>query len=87
VGRRLILNDGTELQDSYVISSGSVLWVYVYARIGFAELFDLLNDRRKTARVTLDQEGTMAYFDGYTDLFCIRKEDGGFISAGLRKEV
>ena len=24
-------------------------------------------------------------YEGFTELFCIRKEDAGFISAGLRK--
>ena len=83
--RKLTLNDGTELANSYVLRSGNILWVYVYAQIGFAELFGLLNDPEKTARIRMETGGDETEHAGYTELFCIRKEDGGFISAGLRQ--
>jgi len=83
--RKLILNDGTELMGSYVIQSGTILWVYVYAEITFGELFELLNEPETVKKIQQIQDNEKASFRGFKELFCIRKEDGGFISAGLRK--
>lgn len=83
--RQLTLNDGTVLEDSYVAQAGSTLWVYVYAEITLAALFALLNDPEKAKKITMEQMGQKVTFRGYKELFCIRKEEGGFISAGLRK--
>ena len=83
--RKLILNNGAELQDSYAIQSGSILWVYVYAEITFGELFGLLNEPENVKKIQMIQDEEKANFRGFKELFCIRKEDGGFISAGLRK--
>ncbi len=82
---KLTLSDGTELQGSYVIQVGPVLWVYCYAQITFAALFELLNDPEKTAEITMTQGEHQVAYEGFTELFCIRKEVAGFISAGLRK--
>lgn len=82
---KLTLSDGTELEHSYVIRSGNNLWVYVYAQITFTALFGLLNDPENTAAITMKQGDEETVFEGFTDFFCIRKEDDGFISAGLRK--
>lgn len=83
--RKLILNS-IELQDSYVLRNGDMLFVYVYALIDFAELFDILNDPANVQTVKSVQFGTETLYDGFTELFVIRKEDG-FISAGLRKPM
>ncbi len=83
--QKLTLNDGTELAGSYAIQSGERLFVYVYAEIGFGELFALLNDPEKTEQITVKQFGEETVHRGYRELYCIRKEDGGWISAGLRK--
>ena len=85
MNQKLILSDGTELENSYAVNVGGNLWVYVYAQISFTALFSLLNDPEKTGVITLSQGGAETEFNGYDELFCIRKEDGGFISAGLRK--
>lgn len=83
--QKLELNDGTELVDSYAIEAGGVLWVYCYAGISFGDLFALLNDPEKTGTITMTRAGTETEFNGYDELFCIRKEDVNFISAGIRK--
>ena len=83
--QKLTLNDGTELGSSYAIENGGVLWVYCYANISFGDLFELLNDPAKTGKITMTQAGTETEFNGYDELFCIRKEDVNFISAGIRK--
>lgn len=81
----LVFRDGTELEDSSVVESGDRLWVYVYADVGFAELFALLNDPDKTEVITSVFGDVEKTHEGFNELFCIRKEDSGFISAGLRK--
>ena len=83
---KLTLNDGTELEYSTVTQAGNILWVYCYAQITFAALFALLINPDNTARILMTHGDHQLAFDGFTDLFCIRKEDAGFISAGLRKE-
>ena len=82
---KLTLNDGTELEYSTVTQAGNVLCVYCYAPVTFGQLFWLLNNPEKVAEITMTQGEHQAIFEGFTELFCIRKEDAGFISAGLRK--
>lgn len=81
----LTLNDGTALEGSYVIQNGNTLYLYCYAEITFGDLFALLNDPEKAKKITMDRGGERTVFRGFKELFCIRKEDGNFISAGLRK--
>ena len=82
---KLTLSDGTELEYSTVTQAGRILWVYCYARISFGDLFALLNDPEKVAEISMSQGSQVTWYDGFTELFCIRKEDAGFLSAGLRK--
>lgn len=82
----LVLNSGIQLNDSYVLQAGSKLWVYVYDQgISFGELFNALNDPAAVSTVTQYTGGTPQVYEGFTELFCIRKEDGGFMTAGLRR--
>lgn len=81
----LTLNDGTVLESSYVIQSGNTLYLYCYAEITFGDLFDALNDPEKAKKITMERGNEKTVFRGFKELFCIRKEDGNFISAGLRK--
>ena len=39
----------------------------------------------KTARIEQDAYGSVTAFEGYTDLFCLRREDDGMITGGLYK--
>lgn len=82
---QLTLNDGTVLEGSYVIQSGNTLYLYCYAEIAFGDLFAALNDPEKAKKITMQQSGEKTVFRGFKELFCVRKEDGNFISAGLRK--
>lgn len=82
---KLILNNIIELQDSYVIKSGNILWMYVYADISFGDLFNMLNDTGATETVRMYRYGTESFFEGFTELFYMRKEDDGFIVAGVRR--
>lgn len=84
--RQLTLNDGTVLDDSYAYAVGERMWVYIYADISLADAFALLNDPAKMLSVISEQFGVETTYEGYTELFTITKEDGGFISAGMRRD-
>ena len=85
---KLILSDGTEILDAHAIADGKTLWFYVqHDGYTLGEIFELMNDPEKTETITADEFGTMTEYQGFTDLFCIRKEDNGQINGGLKKAV
>ena len=86
--KKLILTDGTEILDARAIADGNTLWFYVDqegATLG--GIFELMNDPEKTETITADEFGAVTEYLGFTDLFCIRKEDSGQINGGLKKAV
>ena len=83
----LILNDGTRLLEAHAILSGSTLWVYLDGELTLAQAFNLLNDPEKTRHITANEYGAVSEYNGFTDLFCIRREDDGQVNAGLNKAV
>ena len=83
---KLILNDGTELP-AHAILASSILWVYLDGSITLAEAFELLINPEKTERIVAEYYGDTTVYEGYTDLFCIRREADGSINAGLGKAV
>ena len=83
----LTLNDGTELTPAHAVAVNGILWVYLDNGITLADAFALLNDPEKTAVIRMNEYGQESEFDGYTDLFCIRREDDGQVNAGIRKGV
>jgi len=87
MGQNLTLNDGTTLEPAHAIEAGGVLWIYLDGGIEMAAAFELLNDPEKTGRITADDFGAVELYEGYTDLFCIRKEITGQVNAGLKKAV
>ena len=83
---KLIMNDGTEINNAEAFVNSGVLWVYIYSQMTFAKAFGILNSQAKT-RIIRAVNGATTTFTGYTNLFCLRKEDDGSISAGLKKVV
>lgn len=79
----LTLNDGTVL-NGHALESDGVLWVYLDEGT-LTNSFPILNDPDKTIRIHEDRYGELTDYVGYRHLFCIREEDGGMLSAGLRK--
>ena len=78
----ITLNDGTELSPAHAFVASGILWVYLDNGISLSDAFELLNDPSKTEVIKV---GTDIVFEGYTDLFCIRREENGQVNAGLRK--
>ena len=83
--RKLKLNDGTILEDSYVLQAGDTLWWYIYCEITFENAFALLSNSELVKKVIATQYGEETTYRGFKELFVIRKEDGGYITAGTRK--
>lgn len=81
----LTLNDGTVIQDSFVLEDGNILRVYVYSNMDFGVLFNLLNDPEKVEEIKCTRYGNEQTVTGYTELYCISKEPNGSYSAGIRK--
>ena len=81
----LILNDHTILNPAHAILAGGVLWVYIEGGMTLAEAFEQLSDPEKTCRIEAKEFGTETLYEGYTDLFCITREDDGRINAGLKR--
>lgn len=85
--QQLTFSNGSIFNNSYVIQVGKKLWVYVYDRnITFADLFYTLNNTAATETIIMTQGSTSQTFQGFNELFCLTKEDSGFMTAGLRKE-
>jgi hypothetical protein len=80
------LKDGTVLENSYVILSGNTLYVYIQDGKTLADVFALLIDPAKTARITTTGNGGNAKYNGYTKLISVRDEENGTITAVLKKE-
>ena len=86
----ITLNDGTVLTDATTIGALPGLWVHIQKGLTFAEAFALFSDPKKTAVITSDKsepnrpgEGTV--YEGYTDLYMLKREDDGMIVIGLHK--
>ena len=78
----LTLNDGTVLQNSHVLLSKNTLWFYLNG-VTFNEAFNLMSDTGVTASINANSYGSEITYAGYTDLFCLRREDDGMITGGL----
>ena len=81
---KIVLNDGTEL-DGSAINDENILWIDV-AGTDFDGLFYNLSDPEKTMKISVHEYGVINRYDGFTDLFYLRKGPGK-VSAGLEKVV
>ena len=81
--RKLILNDGTELE-GYLINDETKLFLYIF-NVSLAEGFELLNDPDKTKVIKSEQYGVKATYRGFKHLSAISEEIDGMISAVVKK--
>ena len=83
---KIILNDGTVLQQSHVILSGSNLFFYVQNGMGIIEVFNLFSDIQKTRKIKCERFGQKTEYIGYTTIMSIGKDDEVQISGRLIHE-
>ena len=81
---KLTLNDGTQLA-GYCIENGRDLYVYLYGKT-LADAYLQLSSRAKTKKITSEQYEDKKIYTGFTHLRVISEEEGGMVSAVLRKE-
>lgn len=86
----ITLNDGTVLYNAITIGALPGLWVHIQKGLTLAEAFDLFSDPEITAVITSDKsepnrpgEGTV--YEGYTDLYMLKREDDGTVVIGLHR--
>ena len=79
----IVLKDGTEIENAYVIPGNGRLWFYVSNGMTMAEVFALFNDPIKTDRI-INAKNVEEVFNGYTDMFILQKNNGT-ISGGLMR--
>jgi hypothetical protein len=86
----LTLNDGTVVHDAVTIGALPGLWVHITKGYTLPEAYTLFSNPEITAVITSDKsdprkpdEGTV--YEGYTDLYMLKREDDGTIVIGLHK--
>ena len=86
----ITLNDGTVINDAVTIGAVPGLWIHIPNGFTIAKAYKLFSVKNKTSVITSDKsepsrprEGTV--YEGYTDLFMLKREDDGTIVIGLHK--
>lgn len=85
MNEKLTLNDGTILEDSTVLMVDINLFLYIRNGSSLRDVFELLIEPAKTARITAEQYGQEVVYEGYTRLMSVRDEGNGQITAVLRR--
>lgn len=84
--RTLTLNDGTILENSYVLMVDGSLFVYTNNGYNIKYVFDILYNPVATEHVTAFDVVETTY-EGYTKLVAVRDEGNGFITAVLKHQT
>ena len=83
-GRRLILNDGTEIENGEAGFADGFLWCYItgYTLPAAASVFF---DANKTRRIVFQYGDMEDVYDGYTNCTNLMIDAGGNISVCMKK--
>lgn len=82
---KLIMNDGTELENSSVIISGSIMFVYITNGYNIKDAFDCLYNSEATKKIIHNWNGKEKEYIGYEKLISVKDEGMGLITAMLEK--
>ena len=74
------LADGTVIESAYVRESLGKLWFYIENGMTIQQVFALMGDPEKTARILYNEHE----YTGYTNIYSIQR-DGDLISGGIDK--
>lgn len=75
MSKKIILNDGTEIENSHVLTAADSLFVYIRQPASMAEIFAKMNVPENTGRITAEANGETSVYEGYTDLRSIQKDE------------
>ena len=88
----LVLNDGTIIQNAETVQSVVVgLWIHINNGMTFDQVYNLFSDPDKTEVITSDKTTPMrpngnTVYEGFSDLYMIKRENDGKIIIGLHHE-
>lgn len=86
--QKITLADGTVIQNAYAMPVNGDLFIYINStEMDIRDVWSLLSNVRKTKRIRSQAFGEDITYQKYTDIYFIRREDNGSMSAGLRKAV
>lgn len=78
----IMLNDGREI-NGHVQHVGGVLWFYLDG-LTFSEAYEAMSEPEATQKITASVYGTETVYEGFSELFCLRLEDSGQVTGGLK---
>lgn len=83
--RRLILNDGTEIEGGYAgISSRGNLWLW-FTGYTMAQAVMMFLDTEKTEKIVFMASETEEVYEGYTEMKSINVDANGQFHVGMAK--
>ncbi len=83
----LILNDGTELENSYAAESIDYLFLYISNGMNLMQVMMLMVDPGKINRIVYAAGDQRTEYNDYTTVSSITEEYGGMISVRLRRNA
>lgn len=84
--QKLILNDGTELENSWAAETTDSLFLYIRNGMNMMQIMQLMFDQQKISRIVYEAgESNQTEYNDYTRLMGITTEYNGMINVVLRK--
>ncbi len=83
--QKLILNDGTELENSYAAETIDYLFLYIGNGMSMMQVMLMMVDPNKIRRIVYSAGENMTEYNDYTNVYGITIEHGGMINVSLRK--
>ena len=83
--QKLILNDGTELENSYAAETIDYLFLYIGNGMSMMQVMLMMVDPNKIRRIVYSAGENMTEYNDYTTVYGITIEHGGMINVSLRK--
>lgn len=82
---KIILNDGTELYNSYTATDDVNLFMYIRNDMNIAQIATLLNDPERTRSITYQSVDNMITYTDFIHLHSISNGVNGLVSVVMRK--
>lgn len=84
--QKLILNDGTELENSYAAETVDYLFLYINNGMNMMQIMMLMMDQSKISRIVYQAgEANQTEYNDYTTVCGINTEYAGMISVSMRR--
>ena len=84
--QKLILNDGTELENSWAAETTDSLFLYIRNGMNMMQIMQLMFDQQKISRIVYEAgERNQTEYNDYTRPMGITTEYNGMINVVLRK--